>query len=188
MEETNSSEPQQFEPDTKKLTAAVVHLIDGSKADPNFGETKLVKLLYFADCAAFWRKGAPITGMIYVHNQFGPYPQEWYVQKRQMQAAGVVRIDRETVYGNYPRHRWTVVGEIENELLSHDEREILDQQLERFSRFNASGIVEYSHQEIAWLSTDIGEPMAYEMSGFAAPPLSSDEREMGERLADEIRR
>lgn len=188
MEVKGEFEPQQFELNMSKLAAAVIHLIEASKADHNFGETKLVKLLYYADSAAFWRRGVPITGTTYVHNQFGPYPLNWHQSKSDMQTSGLVHVETEIAYGTYPRHRWTALKHEEIEQLDPGERKILDEQLARFADFNAAGIVEYSHQEIARLSTEIGEPMAYQMSGFAARPLSPDDRERGQRLSNEIRR
>ena len=188
MEVQGDFKPKRFDRNMGKLTAAVVHFIEGSKSDQNFGETKLVKLLYFADCAAFWRRGEPITGSTYVHYQFGPYPLDWYISKSEMQESGAVLVEREVVYGTYPRHRWTALKPGEVELLEPDEREILDEQLKRFAHFNASGIVEYSHREIAWLTTEEGEPLAYEDAGFAARPLSAEDREIGRRISDGITR
>ena len=43
-----------------KLTEAVVYLVNRSQNDPNFGETKLVKLLYYADCAAYLQTGSQL--------------------------------------------------------------------------------------------------------------------------------
>ena len=186
MEAHDSFEPRQFAVDFQKLTAAVIHLIEGSRSDPNFGETKLVKLLYYADCASFWRCGKPITGNTYVHYQFGPYPLDWYQYKAEMQRSGAVSVEKEVVYGVYPRHRWDALKAGEVEALEPEERGILDEQLRRFVHFNASAIVEYSHQELAWLATEEGQPLAYEDSGFAVRPLSAEDREKGKIVRDDI--
>ena len=57
-----------------KLSAAIVYLAQRSLHDDHFGETKLVKLLYYADCAAYHRTGEPITGTTYIRMDHGPYP------------------------------------------------------------------------------------------------------------------
>ena len=49
-----------------KLSAAIVYLAQRSLHDDHFGETKLVKLMYYADCAAYQRTGEPITGTTYI--------------------------------------------------------------------------------------------------------------------------
>ena len=178
-----------FKQQMDKLAEAVVHLIEGSEADPNFGETKLVKLLYYSDCAAYRQFGAPMTGTTYLHYPHGPYPADWYKSKRVMQEAGAVEVIQEDsigVYRVYRRHRWVAKRAAKPEILSTDECAILDEQLRRFASFNASGIEEYSHHELGWLSTEDGEPIPYEMAGLSDAPLSSQEIGEGKRIADAI--
>lgn len=181
----------QFEQNMDKLTEAVVYLIERSRSDPNFGETKLVKLLYYADCAAYRQYGAPMTGTTYLHFPHGPYPSDWYKSKRKMQTAGDVQVDQEDivgVYRVYRRFRWTANRPVRSEVLTADECAILDEQLRRFAGFNAAGIEEYSHQELGWLSTEDGEPIPYEMAGLSDMPLSADELEQGQRMAADVAR
>ncbi len=182
---------QKFEQQSDKLAEAVVYLIWGSLSDPNFGEAKLVKLLYYADCAAYRRHGAPMTGTIYLHYPHGPYPSDWYKSKRDMQAAGDVRVHQEDVIGAYRvyrRYRWLASRPVKPEVLTASECAILDEQLQRFADFNAAAIEEYSHQELGWLSTEDGEPIPYEMAGLSDAPLSANELEEGRRIADDVAR
>ncbi len=182
---------QTFEQQPDKLAEAVVHLILGSQSDPNFGETKLVKLLYYADCAAYRQLGHPITGTTYLHYPHGPYPSEWYKSKREMQDAGDVQVQQEDVLGAYRvyrRHRWIANRPTNPEGLTASECAILDEQLRRFANFNAAGIEEYSHQELGWLSTEDGEPIPYELAGFSDAPLSAVELEEAQRMAVDVAR
>ncbi|MDE2785718.1 MAG: Panacea domain-containing protein [Chloroflexota bacterium] len=183
-------EPQ-FQQRLDKLTEAVVYLVWGSRSDPNFGEPKLVKLLYYADCAAYRRFGAPMTGTTYLHYPHGPYPSDWYKSKRAMQAAGDVQVRQEDVIGVhrvYRQHRWIAKRSARSEVLSAAERAILDEQLLRFADFNAAGMEEYSHQELGWLSTEDGEPIPYCMAGLSDAPLSDDELCEAERIAADVAR
>ena len=68
-----------------KLIEAIIYLSERSADDPNFGVIKLAKLLYYADCAAYLKHGAPITGVTYLHFPHGPYPEHWYKVRREMQ-------------------------------------------------------------------------------------------------------
>ena len=82
----------QFQLRKDKLIEAVLYLSERSADDPNFGVIKLVHLLYYADCAAFLKHGAPITGVTYLHFPHGPYPEHWYKIRQEMQAVGDVEV------------------------------------------------------------------------------------------------
>ncbi len=182
---------ENFEQRLDKLTEAVIYLVHGSRSDPNFGETKLVKLLYYADCAAYRRHGAPITGTTYLHYPHGPYPSDWYKSKCRMQTAGDVQVHSEDIvsaFRVYRQYRWVANRQVQPETLTADECAILDEQLQRFAGFNSAGIEEYSHQELGWLSTEDGEPIPYELAGLSDMPLSMAELAEAERIAADVAR
>lgn len=172
----------QFEQDTVKLTEATIYLSQLSVDDPDFGMTKLVKLLYYSDCAAYTQHGKPITGTTYLHFPHGPYPENWYQVRKRMEQNGDVFVMYETAAPGYHRYRLFPRRPANLELLSPDDRAILEEQVKRFGGFNAAGIEQYSHQEVGWLSTEDGEPIPYELAGVASPPLS--ERAMRELIDD----
>ena len=161
-----------FEQNPAKLAEAVIYLSHLSDDDPNFGMPKLAKLLYYSDCAAYTQHGKPITGTTYLHFPHGPFPENWYRVREQMEQNGDVDVIYETAAPGYHRYRLRPRRPADLELLSPDDRAILDEQVQRFAAFNAAGIEQYSHEEISWLSTDNGEPMPYELSGIVAAPLS----------------
>ena len=153
-----------------KLIEAAIYLSERSMDDPNFGMTKLVKLLYFADCTSYHIHGAPITEAQYLHFPHGPYPDRWYEVRRQMERNKDVAIAYEHPVQGYHRYRMIPKRSANLELLSAADQQILDDQVSKFAHFNAAAIEAYSHQESSWLSTEDGEPMSYELSGFMAPP------------------
>ena len=78
-----------------KLIESAVHLMNGSAHDPNFGMTKLVKLLYYADCTSYILHGESITGTTYIHFPHGPYPENWYIVRQNMETSGAATIIRD---------------------------------------------------------------------------------------------
>ena len=72
------------------------------------------------------------------------------------------------------------------EMLAPEELEEMDAQLERFSAYSAAAIEDYSQYEAAWLATEDGQPMAYELAGVAAPPLSQNSIRHGLKVANDI--
>ena len=178
-------ERRQFAQQPEKLAEAVVYLCQRSSGDPNFGETKLVKLLYYADCDAYQRTGEPFTGSTYLHYPNGPYPERWTNIKDRMEMAGDIAVAAERVPGGYERKRTMAQRPVKPGVLSEEEIASLSRQIERFAAFNAGEMVTYSHREVSWRATQAYEPMPYELSKFSAPEVDYYLIEEAKRIADE---
>lgn len=172
-----------FEQDIDKLVEAALYVLERSADDPNLGMTKLVKLLYFADCTAYQDRGQPITGTTYLHFPHGPFPANWYQVRQKMEDSGAAAILRESMGYGYHRYRLLSNRPANRELLSREELALLDEQIQRFAEYNAAAIESYSHQEIAWRATEDGEPMDYELAGIMAPPLSQNSIRRARQIA-----
>ena len=172
----------------EKLAAAVAYLTEKSRNDERFGETKLVKLLYYSDCAAYLRTGQPITGITYVHMQYGPYPDNWRGLLRRLQDDRIIDVIDEGVARDYQRHLPISSVSTDTSALTEREQRLLDEQLHRFTRFNAVQIVEYSHDELAWRVTQPGRVLPYELAGIRIPgPPDEGVRQRAQRISDSIR-
>ena len=161
-----------YEQDRAKLIEAVLYLSELSLDDHNFDMAKLAKLLYFADCDSYIHYGEPITGTTYVHFPHGPYPENWYQVRDQMEGNGDAEVLYELSNGGYHRYRMLPLRSADLERLGPSDLVTLEAQVSRFAGFNAAGIEQYSHQEIAWLSTEDGQPMAYELAGVISAAMS----------------
>ena len=171
-----------------KFAAAVAYLAEKSRNDDRFGVTKLVKLLYYSDCAAYMRTGQPITGASYVHMPHGPYPDNWQGMLRRLQDEGVITVLDEAVGNGNQRRRPVSSTSKDTCALTDQERRFLDEQLSRFFDFNAGQIEEYSHDELAWRVTEQGRSMPYELAGFRIPgPPDEETKARAQRIADSIR-
>ena len=185
---TAMTENPRFAADLDKISAAVAYLAERSRNDDAFGATKLVKLLYFADCAAYLRYGKPITGCAYIRMEHGPYPQDWAATERMLERSGIVSIVEEPMPGGYRRQRWLALQPAQAAALTAAERAILDEQLRRFADFNAAQIEEYSHAEVGWRISRPGAVIPYHLAGFRMPPPPDAEtRARGRRIAAAIR-
>ena len=169
--EQEGRKQQTFTLQKDKLFEAVLYLAERSLDDPNLGIIKLTKLLYFADVAAYQKRGEPITGATYLHFPHGPHPKNWHKLRQEMESVG----DIDVLHGHGPgSHRYRVLPKrpARLETLSSDDCAILDEQLEKFTSFNTSGIEEHSQYGLGWLATEDGEPIPWEMSGMTDPPAS----------------
>lgn len=161
-----------FNQDRGKLIEAALYLSSLSIDDPNFGMAKLAKLLYYADCESYLHYGEPVTGTTYLHFPHGPFPENWYQVRQQMEDNGDVEVLHETTGGAYQRYRMLPLRAADLERLSPTDLESLEAQVRRFKGFNASGMEQYSHQELGWLSTEDGQPIPYELAGVFCTPIS----------------
>ena len=120
------AEPEHFYQRRWKFTEAVIHLCARSVDDPDFGETKLVKLLYYVDSAAYQSRGAPITGTTYLHFPNGPFPANWYTIKDGMERNGDIELQLENVAPGYERKRPVAKREVRAGVLSAEEIGVLN--------------------------------------------------------------
>lgn len=177
-----------FSPDPDKIAAAVAYLAQRSINDDNFGELKLVKLLYYADCAAYQRTGKPITGVTYVHMPHGPYPDDWPAMLERLEAEQAITTLKEYAPKGYWTRRPAAGDAATTVALTEKERSFLGEQLQQFADFSAAEIEEYSHDELAWGATTQGEVMPYELSGIRRPgPPDAETKARGRRIAKRIR-
>ena len=171
-----------------KFKAVAAYLTERSQHDDSFGSTKLVKLLYYADCAAYLHSGKPLTGSNYIHMDHGPYPEGWRSLVDQLEREEIVRVDVEEISGGYQRRRPLLGQKATTSALSDEDRAILDDQLRRFAEFNAHDIEEYSHDELGWRITVQGESIPYRLSGIRRPGAPDEEtKARGRRIAKRIR-
>lgn len=179
---------QSFHLKWEKLAAAVAYLTERSRNDDGFGVTKLVKLLYYADCVAYQRTGEPITGANYIRMPHGPYPDKWQGLLERLEGERIIRVLDEDVGNGYQRHRPVRGASTETNTLTEEEKRFLDTQLRRFADFNARQIEEYSHDELAWRTTEQGRTLPYELAGIRIPgPPDAETKARGQRIADAIR-
>ena len=182
-------ERQSFSLQWDKLAAAVAYLVERSRHDENFGETKLVKLLYYADCAAYQSSGLPITGITYIHMEHGPYPDDWQSLRQKLESAGVMKVIEESIPDSYRKRRAVAGAKAAPTVLTEPEIASLNDQLRRFADYNGAEIEEYSQDEVAWRVAPPGHPLPHNLLGIRMPgPITDDVRERGNRIAERIRK
>ena len=177
---------ENFTQDLAKLIEAALYIGERSENDPHFGVSKLVRLLYYSDCAAYILRGQPITGTTYLHFPHGPYPENWHQARMKMERTGAMTVLRNQHAQGYHHYGLLTNRPANREMLAPEELAEMDAQLERFVDYSAVAIEDYSQYEAAWLATEDGEPMDYELAGIAAPPLSQNSIRHGLQVAQDV--
>ena len=117
---------------------------NAQRAIPISGVSKLARLLYYSDCAAYILLGKPITGTTYIHFPHGPYPENWYQARMKMEQSGAVTVLRDSQAQGYHRYGLLTNRPANREMLAPEEIEEMDAQLERFADYSAAAIEDYS--------------------------------------------
>ena len=124
-------------------------------------KTKLNKLLFYADFKHFQQTSISITGLCYAHIPYGPVPDQYELLfEILMEHDPALRKEEDIsqdcsgeffVYENDPGQAGLSLAEIQT----------LVQIKEVFKNFTTHKIVDYSHQELAYTSTQPGEIISY---------------------------
>lgn len=156
----------------KEKFKAVVHYLCRHAGD-DFGRIKLHKALYFADMLHFIDTAHPLTGVDYVKQQFGPTARHLKWALDELAKDGKLGVSRENYFG-LPKDVFRSFKEPETNLLSENERRLLDETLRFVSNYSATAISELSHNE-AWHAFGIGECIPYETAYWLVPTEITDD-------------
>jgi putative zinc finger/helix-turn-helix YgiT family protein len=124
-------------------------------------KTKLMKLMFYADFKHFKDSGISITGVRYAHAYHGPVPDQfetWLVAisewEKQINS-------EEQAFGDYVGEVYTS-GEPDWSIFSTSELAALAFVKDKFQKYSARQIRDFSHQEKGYQKTKDGEIISYQ--------------------------
>ena len=142
--------------DLAKLYNAVLYFCrDGGQL-----KTKLNKLMFYADFKHFKEYTVSMTGLRYVHLQFGPVPSAYDFFYAELVREGLLNLD-EVFVGNYLGENYVSNKEVDFSCFSDSEIKVMSEIKEMFKTFSASDIKEFSHKEDAYTETQNNEVINY---------------------------
>lgn len=141
--------------DVEKFMAVVLFFALNQSA---LYKTKLMKLLWYADMFFFKENTVSITGMKYIHQQYGPVPDKYSLCLSLMETLGIIEL-QEQEYGEVVLPRG---DKILMEKLSKSEIEVLKMVNEKFFYTMANEISALSHKEKGYKETSLLDPISYE--------------------------
>ena len=141
--------------DVEKFMAAVLFF---SLNQSGLYKTKLMKLLWYADMFFFKENTVSITGMKYIHQQYGPVPDKYSMCLSVMETLGIIEL-QEQEFGEVvlPKGDKNLMDK-----LSKSEIEILKMVNEKFFYTKANEISALSHKERGYKETSLLDPISYE--------------------------
>ena len=131
---------------------------------------KLGALLYYADFDYYEKFEEQLIGATYMKNHHGPTPIEFKKIIDSMEGKDLVQIKDQ--YFKYPQRKYLPLREPNLSQLKANELLMIGEVLERLSFMNAAEISNYSHNDVPWLTTGMGEVIDYESVFYRTQPYS----------------
>ena len=139
--------------DFNKLEAAVSYI---AKRVPNLYKVKLMKMLWYTDMLNYREQNSSMTGLVYKHEPMGALPIGHY----EMLALPNIKVEEIDSY-DYTSYKIQPNDNVNCDILSDNEKAILDKVIKKFKNYTSKEIVEYMHQETAYTKTVSGEVIPY---------------------------
>jgi hypothetical protein len=170
-----------MEPNEGKLEELILYIADQSVTDPDFGLTKLNKILFNADFTAYAKLGQPITGVEYQKLENGPAPRRLLPVLNELKARGEASITPVNRMG-YTQKRVQAFREADLAEFSGEEIAIVDGSIEIMKGMSARRVSDLSHEFIGWQVVDTYETIPYETVFVSTRSLTEREKTNGVEL------
>lgn len=143
--------------DIDKTEAAISYIAENVS---NLFKVKLMKMLWYVDALSYKLNGHAMTGMVYKHYTMGALPVGHY---KLMNLTNLNVREEESYNYDSMLHIYPTEG-MDYSVLSAEEKEIIDKVIKKFKHYKAKEIVEYMHEEKAYLETKPDEFIPFSLS------------------------
>lgn len=145
-----------------KMRELILYVSQRSQDDPNFGATKLNKILFEADRLAYIRLGRSITGKTYQKLPGGPALRALLPVQTSMIAAGEIEIEKRVIPG-YTNPQIRLIAKRDPlKVFSSAEEAIIDEAIRVLWPLTGTQASNRSHKFPAWSCVDYRETIPFE--------------------------
>lgn|GEM_PF-4307032 len=165
----------------ERFEALVLYVAWKTRDDPEFGRTKLAKALFYADLAIYAETGKPLTGAVYIHRAFGPFPSALDSLEEKLYKDRTARVQRLEAPWDIEddRESLKILPRVEPSGLSRlfedweVQRYVVDKYIDKISRMGSWKVSDDSHEHPGWLMTDdVDELIGHLKWRLARDPIS----------------
>lgn len=174
---------RKFKQDRQKFKELILYISERSATDPNYGATKLNKLLFLSDFWAYAELGSPITGVEYMRLPNGPAPRPLLPIRKEMEKNGELAIQEVALNPEMARKRPVNLRTAKLELFTAAEISLVDRVIQWCSRSNATNVSNYTHTWHGWIAAEDQETIPYETVFVSDNPITPFEIARGKELA-----
>lgn len=167
------------EENAEKFRNVLLYITQKIGALPNVGQTVLYKILYFCDFDYYEKFEEQLIGARYIRNHYGPTPVAFAKIVKDMVAEGQIEEVR-TKFFNKEQTKYIPVVEPDLTVLSGQELNHIDEEIERLGNMTAKELTELSHKDVPWIVTSEGKDIPYETAFYRTQDTSM--RDYGDKL------
>lgn len=167
----------------RRLAEMILYIAERCEHDPNFGATKLNKILAFADFSAYFETGTPITGAEYMRLPQGPAPRRLRPVRQRLEDEHDLAM-RVVSVGKFRQQRVVPLRQPNLDLFTAAEIAAVDKIIDAFRHHTAREVSEFSHG-IAWTVAANKASIPYEAVFLSDEALTDYDRVRTAELASE---
>jgi transcriptional regulator with XRE-family HTH domain len=154
-----------------KFKEVLLYVLESIGAKSNVGDAVICKLMYFIDFDYYEKYEEQLMGVTYLKNHHGPTPAGFTKIIEKMKEDGdIVCFSKK--YFQYDQKKYMPRRSADLSVLSAQEKELIDSEIERFKDFNATQMAEYSHKDIPWITAENLKAIDYESVFYRTPEFS----------------
>lgn len=168
--------------DEDKFRELVLYIADKCSDDPDFGATKLNKILFYSEFFSYGKYGKSITKMPYFRLRNGPAPKYLKVISEKMVDDGEIAIQPKPRFG-FTQLRTIPLREANLQKLDALDIAIVDDVINVLCGINATSISKFSHLEVGVRVVEEKEEIPYHTVFLSRLPLTEYDIEHGLELA-----
>ena len=145
----------------EKFKNALLYITQKIGALPNVGQTVLYKILYFCDFDYYEKYEEQLIGATYIKNHFGPTPREFSTIVKEMIQEGKIE-EITTKFFDKDQKKYIPVISPDLSVFSGRELQHINEEISRLGHKTAKELSDFSHKDVPWISTIIGNEIPYE--------------------------
>jgi len=144
----------------KKLKELILYISEICQDDPEFGATKLNKILFVADFFAYSVFGKSITGEKYFHLPKGPAPRQMKKAQEDLISKERARIIEKPYFGRIQKRLVPLRGP-NTSIFEQEELDLIKDVIDSMSGLTGTQLSTWTHSLIPWLLTEEKEEIPY---------------------------
>ena len=160
----------------KKFKQALHYIIHQCGSLENVGKTVLYKILYFADFDYYELYEKKMTAESYRKLEHGPAPIHFEEVIKELEDEGKIQ-QFSIMIGKFEQQKFISREKPNIDLLDGKELQLIEDDIVRYSRMNATQISAYSHRDMPYKATEEGDTIDYELVFYRDPLFSVREYE-----------
>ena len=157
--------------DIEKFKQVLQYVILKTSSIDSVGKTVLYKILYFIDFNYYELFEEKLTGETYLKHLYGPAPRDFDDAMNELKDERLIE-EKKWTEGKYSRIKYLSIVEPDTSKIAKKELDFIDENIDKYSRFNATQISEHSHKDIPYIAAEDFEELDYELVFYRDTELS----------------